>query len=266
VLLLMAMAAGAAAAQAEKTFEDRLDTLVGYWLAQSKDATRARVLRVTNVVFVEPKSAVLAGYYGTASAPWPEAKDITARLEGKQVALEIVSADNARITLNTTEDGGLRGAVGGRDGTAALRFVRVTLPEIHRFIAENPLPKARAGRGARIELVYVGADDCPLCRGWEAAYLSQGKLKGTPEWKHLRFTEVKLATLKATFRVEDVPERLRANFNEMDANGVRIQGVPSFVLLVNNTLRAHALGTAGFETLIHAALRAAVREKLAAER
>ncbi|MBM3359642.1 MAG: hypothetical protein FJY54_18220 [Betaproteobacteria bacterium] len=267
-LLFAALAAGAAGAHAEKNFEQRLNALLGHWLAQSKDATQARVLRLTNVVFVEPRTAVLAGLYGPASAPaWPEARDISVRLEGTNIVLDVVAADQGRITLTTQADGSLQGAM-PRAGAAAvtLRFARVPLSEIHRYAAENPLPEARAGRNARIELVYVGALDCSLCLRWEGTYLGQGKLGGSADWKHLRFTEVKLPTLKNAFRVEDAPARLQPVFHEMGANGIRIQGVPSFVLLVNDTLRAHALGPASFETLIHAALRSAVREKLAAER
>jgi hypothetical protein len=267
-LLFAALAAGAAGAHAGKNFEARLNALLGHWLAQSKDATQARVLRITNVVFVEPRTAVLAGLYGAASSPvWPEAKDIIARLENGRIVLDVVSADNERISLATRADGALGGAVPGpRGGAVAVRFSRVPLPEIHRYMAENPLPEARAGRNARIELVYVGALDCSLCLRWEGTFLGRGKLEGSADWKHLRFTEVKLPTLKNAFRVEDAPARLQPIFHEMGANGIRIQGVPSFVLLVNDTLRAHALGPGSFETLIHAALRSAVREKLAAER
>jgi hypothetical protein len=260
------MTASAALARAEEALEARANALIGYWLAPAKDATRARVLRITNVIFVEPRAAVLAGLYGAASSPvWPEAKNITARLEGGQVVLDIVSADDARIALATRAGGMLHGAIPQPGGSpAATRFSRVSLSEVHRYAAENPLPEARAGRGARIELVYVGAEDCSLCRRWESAYLGRGKLGGSPDWEHLRFTEVKLATLKNAFRIEDAPARLQPVFQEMAASGVRIHGVPSFVLLVNDALRAHALGPAAFETLVHPALRAAVREKLSA--
>jgi hypothetical protein len=145
-----------------------------------------------------------------------------------------------------------------------MRFSRVSLPEIHRFVAENPLPQARARRGSKIELVYIGADDCSLCRAWEAAYLGQGKLEGSAEWKRLHFTTVKLATLSTAFRVEHAPQQLQPVFSEMLDNGIRVQGVPSFVLLIDGKLRTHALGPAAFDTLVHAALRAAVREKLSA--
>lgn len=265
-VLLVAFAAGApAAAQEDKAFGERVEALRGYWLAASKEATRARVLRITNVLLAEPRFAVLAGYFGTASAPiWPEARDITACPEGKRVALEIVSADGSRIALVTGAQGELLGAADRPGGAApALRFSRVSLTEIHRFAAENPLPEARARGASKIELVYIGADDCSLCRAWEAAYLGRGKLEGSAEWKHLQFTKVRLATLSTAFRVEHAPQRLQPVFGEMLDSGVRIHGVPSFVLLVDGRLRVHALGPAAFDTLMHPALRAAVREKLA---
>lgn len=265
LVLLAVLASIAVDARAGNTFEERVNALIGYWLAQS--ASHARVLRITNVIFAEPTSAVLAGFYGPPAAALAEAKDITARLEGANIALDIVAADGARITLATTAEGRIRGAAQHPAGAAsALHFTRAALPEVHRFIAQHPQPEARAGRGARIELVYVSADDCTLCRRWEGTYLGQGKLSGSAQWKHLRFTEVKLVTLKNAFRVEDAPARLQPTFRKMAENGIRVQGVPSFVLLVNGALRAHALGPAAFDTLVHAALRAAVREKLAAER
>lgn len=266
VLFVAFAAAGAAAAQEDKAFADRIEALRGYWLTASKDATGARVLRITNVLLAEPKFAVLAGYFGTASSTmWPEAREITARPQGQRIALEIVSADGSRIALVTGAPGELLGAAerpGG--GAPAVRFSRVSLPEIHRFAAENPLPQVRARRGSKIELVYIGADDCSLCHAWEAAYLGQGKLEGSAEWKHLHFSKVKLATLSIAFRVEHAPQRLQPVFSEMLDNGIRVQGVPSFVLLIDGKLRAHALGPAAFDTLVHAALRAAVREKLSA--
>jgi hypothetical protein len=266
VLLVACAAAAPAAAQEEKAFGERVEALRGYWLAASRDAARARVLRITNVLLAESDFAVLAGYFGTASAPiWPEARNITARPEGGRVALEVESADGSRVALVSGAHDELRGATdrAGR-GAPGSRFSRVSLPEIHRFAAENPLPEARARRGSEIELVYIGADDCSLCRAWEAGYLGQGKLDGSAEWKHLRFTEVKLPSLRTAFGVEHAPQRLQPLFGRMLDSGVRIYGVPSFVLLVEGRLRAHALGTDAFDTLVHPALRAAVGEKLTA--
>ncbi len=266
-LLLVVLAGAAVAARAGSAFEERVNALTGYWLAPSQHATQARVLRITNVIFAEPGAVVLAGFYGPPAALLAEAKDITARPEGAAIALDIVAADGTRSTLVTTADDRIRGAAKLPSGAAStLHFARASLPEVHRFIAENPLPAVRAGRRAAIELVYIGADDCSMCRGWEAAFLGPGRLETSPEWRHLRFTKVMLASLRTAFQVENAPERLRPAFNGMLADGLRIQGVPSFVLLVNGSLRAHALGTSAFDTLVHAALRAAVREKRAAER
>lgn len=266
--MLLGILAGAAAnARAGTAFEERVNALTGYWLAHSANASHARVLRITNVIFAEPGAVVLAGLYGPPSATLADAKDITARPEGANIALDIVAADGTRSTLITTAADRMRGTVGQAPGaTATLSFTRASLPEVHRFIAENPLPNVRAGRRAAIDLVYIGADDCSMCRGWEAAFLGQGRLEASADWKQMRFTRVKLASLRSRFEVEQVPERFRPAFHDMYADGARIHGVPSFVLLVNGAVRAHALGTAAFDTLIHPALRAAVREKSAAER
>lgn len=254
-LLLAFALAGTAAAQAERTFEQRLNGLIGHWLEQSKDAASARILRLTNVIFADGKSADLAGEFGPASAPiWPEARDITARFDGKRIAFEIITADNAKLVLTVESDGELR-------GPGAARFVRTAVPDVHRHAAEHPPPQLRARAGSRIELVYIGADDCSLCKRWEAAYLGRGKLEGSPDWKHLQFTMVKLPTLSTPFRADYAPQRLQPLIRNMLDSGLRIHGVPSFVLLVDDKLRSHALGPGRFDTLIHPTVRAAVREK-----
>lgn len=266
VLLVAYCAAAAAGEREDKTFAERVEALRGYWLAPSNDPTRARVLHITNVLFAEPRVVVLAGKFGTASAPvWPEAREITARPQGRGIVLEIVPSIESPIAVVTTAQDELRGAAARAGGEApGLRFSRVSLTEIHRFAADHPLPPLRARSGSTIELVYIGADDCSMCRAWEAGYLGQGRLESSAEWKHLRFTMVKLETLNAAFRVDHVPPRLRPVFSAMLDEGIRIHGVPSFVLLVGDNLRVHALGPAAFDSLVHAALRAAVREKLSA--
>lgn len=257
-------AALALPAFAAEDLEKRIEPLLGYWVAASRSAGAARVLRIIHVIFSEPHTALLAGFYGPPAPILPEARSITARLEDERVVLEVSAPDGESVRLAAVGVDGLESAA--RGAAQALRFSRVSLAEFQRFIAENPQPTARARRGSVIELVYVGADDCSLCKRWEAEYLAHGRLRRSREWRHIRFTEVKLPTLSARFRVEDVPERLRGRFREMMDGGLRIQGVPSFVLLVNGALRAHALGPVEFDGFVHVALRAAVREKLAAER
>lgn len=257
-LLLCLAAAAALGAPAETALERRAETLLGYWFAPAKDAASARVLRVTNVVLADRDAVVMAGLYGPAAAPaWRDARELTARMEAGGLVLEVLAADGARLELAAAGDRTLQSR--GRQGP---RFARSSLAEIQRFVALHPAPEARARRDSVIELVYVGANDCGLCRAWEAGYLRQGRLSGSPAWKHLRFTEVKLPTLRAPFERDHLPERLRARFDALAGEGLRIQGVPAFVLLVDGALRAQALGADEFESFVHVALRAAVREKL----
>jgi hypothetical protein len=261
---LLALAVGSAQAADEQ--DQRFGALLGYWIAPSVTGIGPRALHLTQVILADPTSAVLAGFYGSPSPLLPEARELVGRLQGGELWLDVTAADGEKLELRQVGRDRLEGSAPRAGGSrAVLRFSRASLPEFHRFIAENPIPGARAGRGARIELVYIGADDCSLCKGWEAAYLGHGKLQAAPEWKHLHFTEVKLPTLKQAFRLEDLPPRLRPVFEDLTAKGLRIHGIPSFVLLVNDTLRAHALGTAAFDSLVHVALRAAVRERIAAQ-
>jgi hypothetical protein len=252
-VLLFAIAPWAVASQ---SLEQRAQGLLGYWFAAGKDAAEARVLRVTNVIFGDSESVELAGLYGPASrVAWPEVRELTARKKDGRLALDVTLPDGTRTVLAAARDGTLQTAEG-------LRFSRSSLEQIQRFVALNPAPQARARRESVIELVYIGANDCTLCRAWEAAYLKQGKLAGSNDWPHLRFTEVKLATLRAPFKRDDLPERLRPRFDALIADGMRLHGVPAFVLLVDDTYRAQALGPEAFESFVYPALRAAVQEKL----
>lgn len=254
-VLLICLAA-AAAAPAETGLERRAETLLGYWFAPAKDAAAARVLRITNVVLADDTLADLAGQYGPPAAPaWPEARELTARLHAGRLLLDVVAADGARLALAEAPGEVLR----ARDGKSP-RFARSSLEEVQRFVATRPAPEARARRDSVIELVYIGADDCSLCRAWEARQLRA--LSGSADWRHVRFSEVKLPTLREPFAREHLPERLLPPFDALMSEGLRVQGVPAFVLLVNGSLRAHALGPAAYESFVLPALRAAVREKL----
>lgn len=287
--------AGSSSGQSEKAVAAYAASLLGYWFAVSPDPTRARVLRITDVLFVEDTTALLAGVYGPASAPfWPEASEINLRQSGRNWLLDVTAKDEPGLALASQADGSLRGAlVGANGGKTKLRFLRASLPEIHAYAAQQPLPALRAGRDSRIELVYIGAHDCSMCRQWEDIHLGlhqgkpgrggrveqvdthpeeqedthlvgKGRLTGSPLWSQIDFTAVRLASLRKPFAIDDAPRRLHPVLNDMLAHGVRVRGVPSFLLLVDGHLRAHALGPAAFDSLLLPALRAAVREKFAA--
>jgi len=242
--------------------------LLGYWFAVSPDPARARVLRITDVLFVEDDAALLAGVYGPASAPiWPEAAEISLRrADSGWLVTVVASKDEAPIVLASGADGSLNGVLvdDGAGGTE-LRFVRAALPEIHEYAARQPLPGLRAGRDSRIEFVYIGAHDCSMCRQWEDIQLGpDGRLTRSPLWPQITFTAIRLPTLRKPFAIDDAPPRLHPVLHDMLARGVPVRGVPSFLLLVDGRLRAHALGPAAFNSLLLPTLGAAVREKLAA--
>lgn len=249
----------------ESEVEARAQALLGYWLAASPDPTRARVLRITDVLFVEDDAALLAGVCGPASAPiWPEAAEIRLRRDADVWHVTVASKDAAPIVLARQADGSWREALAGDGGsTSKLRFVRAALPEIHQYAAQHPLPGLRAGRDSRIELVYIGAHDCSLCRQWESRHLGpNGRPVQSPLWSQIEFTPIRLATLRKPFAIDDAPARLHPVLYDLLAHGVPVRGVPSFLMLVDDQLRARTLGPEAFDSLLLPALRAAVREKL----
>ena len=144
-------------------------------------------------------------------------------------------------------------------------YARSTLADIHQWVAENPLPAARARKGSEIELLYVGAADCGFCRRWEAKYLDGPKPRDSAGWKDVRFTPVDIGSFRVHFGAADVPARLKAAVAKMlEADGTRLlRGTPWFAVLVNGEVRAHGFGTNTFETLIQPSIRAALREKAA---
>ncbi len=261
VLAALALLAAAPAA-AQSRFDEDAQALAGYWFAPARGAEPARTLRITQVIFADAEGAVLAGHYGNSAAVLPPAREIVARWKDRRLDLEVTAWDGKRLALAAAADGTLRAASAG--GRPELRFARSTFEAIQRHAADHPPSGARAGARSEIELVYFGAIDCSMCRAWEERYLAKGELKGAPEWPQLRFTELKRTTLAEPPRLEDAPPRLRPRLEELAAQGVPLQYVPTFVLYVNGALRAHAVGNAAFESFAHAALRAAVREKLAA--
>ena len=183
----------------------------------------------------------------------------------KGMMVRFTSQSGMQIELRREHSGSLVGAALPNGGPSIpLQFEKTTLPAVHQWNADNPAKSVRASKESIVELVYLSASNCPYCRGWENEYLERGKLKNSPEWNAIRFTEVKRGTFNATVRVDDVPEHLRPAIGEVIAfRGRAIFGAPWFVLVVNGHARTYMFGTHDFDSQVYAAIRAALREKSA---
>jgi hypothetical protein len=268
-LAVAAAICGPALAKNDLTaFEKQADGLRGYWFSDNGPANLRAVLNVTNLLTSEGSRAKLAGKWGGALAPWRDAREMSAAESNGKLTLELVSAASSKVALALEADGALAGSItvaGGK--TYPIRLQRSTLPQIHEWIARNPLPETRAGKDSVVELAYVSASDCPYCRGWEIEYLGGGDApKPALGWDGLKLTTVKINSFKAAVGADGFPAHLQAPVAQMlkERGWRHLQGTPQFILLVNGKPRVHAFGTQYFSSLIQPALKAALAEKAGA--
>lgn len=263
LVVFVLLAAGAHAAPPASELEKRAEALRGYWFSDSGTADRRYVLNVTNVLSVRGNDARLVAKWGPALRSWSDTRAASARLAAENVVLEMETAGGFKISLSADGTGALAGHAMRPEGKpAALRLVRATLPQIHEWLAANPLPEVRAAPGSAIELVYLSAADCGPCRGWERDHLERGAPKAALGWDGLRFSRVERGSFRAPVPAADFPEPLREPVAQyLKSRGWSyFQGTPQWVLFVNGKVRAYAWGSGSFNTLIHPAIKAALAE------
>lgn len=99
-----------------------------------------------------------------------------------------------------------------------------------------------------IDLVYMGATDCPPCRLWKTFDLP--KLRERQEFAHIRFTEVKKWIPDPVPDAGDLPEHLRPLRDEMVRIIARKKGSPFFALLVDGKGIRGGWGVGVYEAMI----------------
>ena len=107
-----------------------------------------------------------------------------------------------------------------------------------------------------IAVVYLGADDCPYCRHWEARAKGEllAELRASPEGKTVRYFEVKGETLRQPIVERHYPDELKWLARRLGPS----RGVPRFILVVNGEMAWSAFGTSEYEKVFLPALRQAL--------
>lgn len=108
----------------------------------------------------------------------------------------------------------------------------------------------------QILVVYLGTDDCPYCRHWEARARGEllAELGSSPEWKAVRFFEIRGETLRQPIVERHYPEELKWLGRQLGPS----RGVPRFILVVNGEVKGSVFGTNGYQNIFLPALRQAV--------
>jgi hypothetical protein len=103
-----------------------------------------------------------------------------------------------------------------------------------------------------ITVVYLGTDDCPYCRHWEAR--AKDELLASPERPAFRYVEVRGETLRQPIVERHYPEELKWLGRRLGPS----RGVPRFILVINGEVAWSVFGTNNYEKVFLPALREAV--------
>jgi hypothetical protein len=114
------------------------------------------------------------------------------------------------------------------------------------------LAGAVAHATGRVEVVYLGANDCPFCRHWEAS--RKPELLASPEGKAAIYHEVHGDTLRRPIETRHYPNELKWLGEHLGPQ----RGVPRFVLVVDGKVTLNVIGTEAYQKAFLPALQRAV--------
>lgn len=211
----------------------------------------------------------------------PAIADFTGSVEGDRVIISFTTIANSRIdvSLRAGEDTLTGRFVSVKGRRAGVRMTRISGDEVQalstkagasegavgRYPASGPL---QVNRDSRISLVYMGAGNCPACRGCEAEYFGAtlSKMKvSMPEFDQVEYVPIKLGGFRINLSERDLPAHLAWVAGDRP-NGkpiLRVRGVPAFFVAVDKEIWAQGHGVSGLEALVLPQARLAVSERTA---
>ena len=142
---------------------------------------------------------------------------------------------------------------------AAMAFAILFFLAVHPASAQSDSVPVRGD--SVIDLVYLGAMDCPPCRGWKNFDLP--KLRATKEFQHIRFTDVQKWITDPVPAEDALPLHLRTMRGEIVRVINRKNGSPMFALLVDGKGLRGGWGTSTYEKMLPV-IEELVSRKLAA--
>jgi hypothetical protein len=116
-----------------------------------------------------------------------------------------------------------------------------------------------AAAADEITVVYLGTDDCPYCRHWEARAKGElaEELRSSAAGQAVRYVEVKGETLRQPIVERHYPDELKWLARRLGPS----RGVPRFILVVNGEVAWSVFGTNNYERTFLPALRQAIARR-----
>lgn len=224
----------------------------GDWLVLRADNLRAWVLLVRKHKEDGPGRSEFYAYYGPNGASFPAPFDIVFETGGARLALVAGVGSTLIEATHETENlfvGTLRAA--GKSGP--VRLERLPEGEIRKRVLNVPPIR----KDAKLEMIYLSADDCRYCMHWELR--AKGELLASAEGKSLRFVEVKGDTLAMPIQAQHYPPDHRWVFEQVGPS----RGVPRFLLAIDGQVMLNAAGTGGYNDVFLPAVKQVVARRAA---
>lgn len=255
------------------------EALEGAWVVSVGDERRERFLIVSGARTDQGKVTVKSTSYNWIDGRDSPVKDWNCEVFGDELRLRFVTGAGSLITVAFRADETTAGGTFLRkDGAVReLRMTRIPPEELAELrasakmaatAAKAPPAQNHAAPGSKMYLVYVGANDCPSCRGYEVEYFGRKELmaKVIPDFAKIEYINSNIGSYKNRERVGPVPDALKwlAGNDRSGKPLLKRRGVPFFALVVDDKIWAQGHGTTALETLLAPEIKRAVAEKYAA--
>ena len=252
---LTMLASLAAACLAQPAWGADIDKQVrGTWLLTTPTDLRTWVLEVLNHKADGPDWVEYHANYGANGERSPKHLDVVFATAPGRLAFSFRGNGTLLQAQSPAADvfEGTFTNPGGR--IVPVRLERI--PEDQLRKRKLNIPAVR--KDAKLEIIYLGADDCPYCTQWESR--SKAELLHSAEGKAVSFTAVKGETLRNPIEERHYPTQLKWVFKEIGPS----RGVPKFLLAIDGKVMLTAFGTGGYADVFQPALKEVVARRAAA--
>lgn len=226
------------------------DELVGHWLLHVEGQDRDRILQIDAATPGDGKT-VLTAKYGYADAKLAPISDAFVTDEGDlpRLHLSTPAAGAVEARYITVSDGFFVGSLRSAKGSQSpLRLTRIDLDAYREATASNLLSRFRMTRDSVIDVIYVGAPDCPFCMDWRFQNLYTGHhgFRDSPEWNAVGMTLAeKTSYITRLIPASPFPDRLKEVCDQLNANRkyhIVTSVTPAFVVVIDQKVAKWGVG------------------------
>lgn len=242
-------------------FVDPAWALEGGWLVSVGEGDRDRFLVLSGVRLQGPQVVVDKAIYGDLDGKGKSVTDWSAVLADDTLRLHFTTPGGSQVDVEFKAEAPT--ALGQmktiKNKVHPVRLTHLPIEELNELRtvshSEASLKGLRLNRQSRIELLYVGAGDCPACRGYEVEYFGRKNLMAEklPEFTDIIYTKAHLGSYRATGLASVLPAEL-APLAQQGPKGekpqLRQRGTPYFALMVDQKVLTQVHGVSSFETVL----------------